>query len=113
MKRFFALALAILTLLSLPAMAENYYVDAENGSDSNSGTAPETAWKTLKNVKLQNFQTFCSLSTLTSNFTCSTLCVRAQLPLTLCCPMGCSSPGSSARGIFQARNTGVGFHLLL
>lgn len=56
MKRIFALALAILTLLSLPALAENYYVDAQNGSDSNSGTSPETAWKTLRNVKRQEFQ---------------------------------------------------------
>ena len=56
MKRIFALALAILTLLSLPALAENYYVDAQNGSDSNSGTSPETAWKTLRNVKRHEFQ---------------------------------------------------------
>jgi len=56
MKRFFALALAFLALLSLPAMAENYYVDAENGSDSNPGTSPDAAWKTLRNVKAQNFQ---------------------------------------------------------
>ena len=68
MKRFFALARAILTLLSLPALAENYYVDAENGSDSNSGTSPETAWKTLKNVKRQNFQPGDSIQTKTDLF---------------------------------------------
>ena len=33
--------------------------------------------------------------------------VCAQSCLTLCKPMECSLPGSSVRGIFQARNTGV------
>ena len=37
----------------------------------------------------------------------------AQLCLTLCNPMDCSSPGSSVRGIFQARITGAGCHFLL
>ena len=34
---------------------------------------------------------------------CMRVCVRAQSYLTLCNPMDCSTPGSSAHGIFQAR----------
>ena len=42
------------------------------------------------------------------------MCVCAlQLCLTLCSPMDCSPPGSSVRGILQAKNTGVGCHALL
>ena len=40
-------------------------------------------------------------------------CSVAQSCLTLCDPMDCSPPGSSIHGIFQAKNTGVGCHLLL
>ena len=32
---------------------------------------------------------------------------------TLSDPMGCSPPGSSIHGVFQAKNTGVGCHCLL
>ena len=35
--------------------------------------------------------------------TCNCVCVRAQLCSTLCDPMDCSPPGSSVRGISQAR----------
>ena len=41
-----------------------------------------------------------------------TLCACAQSCPTLCDPMDSSSPGSSVHGIFQARNTGVGFNFL-
>ena len=41
------------------------------------------------------------------------LCVCAQSCLTLCNPRDCSPAGSSVPGIFQARNTGVGYHFLL
>ena len=37
----------------------------------------------------------------------------AQSCLTLSDPMGCSPPGSSIHGVFQAKNTGVGCHCLL
>ena len=40
-------------------------------------------------------------------------CSVAQSCLTLCDPVDCSSPGASIHGIFQAKNTGVGCHLLL
>ena len=43
-------------------------------------------------------------------------CVCARLLLscpTLCDPMDCSPPGSSVRGFFLGKNTGVGCHSLL
>ena len=40
-------------------------------------------------------------------------CLVAQLCLTLCNPMDCSPPGSSVRGDFPGKNTGVGCHALL
>ena len=39
--------------------------------------------------------------------------IHAQSCPTVCNPMGCSLPGSSVRGIFQARIPGVGYHFLL
>ena len=36
-----------------------------------------------------------------------------QSYLAFCDPVDCSPPGSSVRRIFQAKNTGVGCHLLL
>ena len=45
----------------------------------------------------------------------SSLCLVTQLCLTLCGPMDCSLPGSSAHEIFfsPGKNTGVGYHFLL
>ena len=40
-------------------------------------------------------------------------CSVTQSFLTLCDPMDCSPPGSSVYVIFQARNTGMSFHVLL
>ena len=37
----------------------------------------------------------------------------AQLCLTLCNPVDCSLPGSSVRGMFPGKSTGVGCHFLL
>ena len=39
-------------------------------------------------------------------------CESAQLCLIFCDPMDCSPRGSSVRGIFPGRNTGVGCHFL-
>ena len=39
--------------------------------------------------------------------------VHAQLCLTLCKPMDCSSPGSSVSGDSPGKNTGVGCHAVL
>ena len=41
------------------------------------------------------------------------VCLVAQLCLTLCDPMDCSPPGSSAHGDSPRKNTGVGCHFLL
>ncbi|MDR2479984.1 MAG: right-handed parallel beta-helix repeat-containing protein [Treponema sp.] len=41
-----------------PAIAPGitYYLDAQNGNDSNNGTSPLTPWKTFKNVNAKTFQ---------------------------------------------------------
>lgn len=46
--------LALFCAVSL--LAENYYVDAVNGSDTNAGTSPENAWKTVRKVNEFDFQ---------------------------------------------------------
>ena len=43
----------------------------------------------------------------------SSLCLVAQLCLTLCDPMDCSPPGSFVHGDSPGKNTGVGCHALL
>ncbi len=53
---FLGVSFLILSLLSMPLCAENYYVDALSGADSNTGTTPKQPWKTLKNVQKQQFQ---------------------------------------------------------
>jgi len=47
-------ALCILPLS--PARSATYYVDAKNGNDSNSGTSPSSAWKSLKKLNTYQFQ---------------------------------------------------------
>src|SRR5690606_11453214 len=46
-----ALSLFCIGILS----AENYYVDAVNGSDVNAGTSPQKAWKTVNKVNETTF----------------------------------------------------------
>ena len=41
------------------------------------------------------------------------LCLFTRLCLTLCNPVNCSPPGSSAHGVSPGKNTGVGCHALL
>lgn len=45
MKKIFLLGTLTLFFVGF-LFAENYYVDAVNGSDSHLGTSPEEAWKT-------------------------------------------------------------------
>ena len=45
-------------------------------------------------------------------YTCA-MCLVAELCPTLCNPMDCSLPGSSVRGDYPGKNTGVGGHALL
>ena len=51
MKKFTALILSLVLLFTFVPVAfasgTTYYVDSVNGSDSNSGTSPENAWKSL------------------------------------------------------------------
>ena len=53
------------------------------------------------------------LNTPVCSFVCLTLCLVAQLCLTLCDPMDYSTPGSSVHGDSPGKNTGVGCHALL
>jgi hypothetical protein len=48
-------ATAVFLLLALSAHAETYYVDGRSGQDSQAGTSPQTAWKTIEqaNARLQ------------------------------------------------------------
>jgi hypothetical protein len=57
MRRKFALLLAGFLFLA-PAWlhASTYYVDARDGSDSNPGTSPVAAWKTLERANRSRFQ---------------------------------------------------------
>ncbi len=61
--------LVLLTMLTLVAMlpgimaprpvsaaGTSYYLDSANGSDSNSGTAPSSAWKSLTKIQSRQFQ---------------------------------------------------------
>jgi hypothetical protein len=50
------LGLGISRFRALPKMVQaDYYVDATNGSDSNDGTTPDTAWKTINKVNTSTF----------------------------------------------------------
>lgn len=50
------LLLGALTLFCIGILsAENYYVDAVNGSDANPGTSPQKAWKTVNKVNETTF----------------------------------------------------------
>ena len=44
---------------------------------------------------------------------CCCCCWGTKSSLPICDPMDCSTPGTSIRGISQAKNTGVGCHFLL
>jgi hypothetical protein len=45
-----------LILTTIPAGAATYYVDSQNGNDSNSGLSPEQAWVSLQMVNRKVFQ---------------------------------------------------------
>src|SRR6266700_4561538 len=51
--RILLFALCMVPLL--PARAATYYVDAERGNDSNIGTSPATAWKSINKLNQQKF----------------------------------------------------------
>src|SRR3954449_10811317 len=50
------LALFLLSEVALIAKGVTYYVDSTKGRDSNSGTSPSTAWKTLDKVNATTLQ---------------------------------------------------------
>ena len=51
--RILLFALCMVPLL--PARAATYYVDAEHGNDSNNGTSPTAAWKSINKLNQQKF----------------------------------------------------------
>src|SRR6266446_8852327 len=53
--RMRVLLFALCMVPLLPARAATYYVDAEHGSDSNNGTSPITAWKSINKLNQQKF----------------------------------------------------------
>ena len=57
-------------------------------------------------LKYQTITNNCMPMNLKNQFSNNRMCVCAQLCLTLCSPMYCSLPGSSAHRIFQARILG-------
>jgi hypothetical protein len=44
-----------LVLIYIPAWGATYYVDATGGNDSNAGTSPNSAWKTISKVNTSSF----------------------------------------------------------
>lgn len=54
--KLFIITLASSTWLASPAFSERFYLDSLDGKDSNSGRAPDQAWKSLARAKLYPFQ---------------------------------------------------------
>jgi|GEM_PF-669631 len=50
MRKILGCFIIIMIMITSQIFAATYYVDATNGSDSNSGTSPEIAWKTINKV---------------------------------------------------------------
>ncbi|MEE9432243.1 MAG: right-handed parallel beta-helix repeat-containing protein [Melioribacteraceae bacterium] len=46
----------LLFLTSILTHSQNYYLDSENGSDLNSGTTPNSPWKTISKINKSTFQ---------------------------------------------------------
>jgi len=51
----FACFIFILLIVATQLFATTYYIDATNGSDSNTGTSPTAAWKTIAKVNNSSF----------------------------------------------------------
>jgi len=55
MKKDFLLPTLLFFMIPAVLNAETYYVDSDAGSDSNTGTSPARAWKSLDKVNIQTF----------------------------------------------------------
>jgi hypothetical protein len=53
---FLLLLLGIILAIPTSLCATTYYVNSQTGSDSNSGTSPEHAWKTLSKVNVAHYK---------------------------------------------------------
>ena len=56
MKKSLYFSLVLSVLICVSTYAKTYYVDAETGNDSNSGTSPKKAWASLKKVNSKTFK---------------------------------------------------------
>ncbi|MCY1720278.1 right-handed parallel beta-helix repeat-containing protein [Prolixibacteraceae bacterium Z1-6] len=52
----YTILLSIVVFFFSCSVKNNFYVDAENGNDSNSGHSPQSAWKTLNKLNQTNFK---------------------------------------------------------
>lgn len=55
MNKFFVFF--IFCFMSINSFSQNFFVDASNGNDSNNGTSPSTAWRTISKVNNYDFNT--------------------------------------------------------
>lgn len=56
MKKNVILSILVILVLMLTSCSSTYYIDADNGNDSNSGNSPEKAWASLSKVNSIVFQ---------------------------------------------------------
>lgn len=56
MRNSIFLALILLLIVSCKGGSQQYYVDSDNGDDSNSGRSPEKAWASLEKVNSMEFK---------------------------------------------------------
>jgi len=55
MRKILGCFIFIMIMITSQIFATTYYVDATNGNDNNSGTSPESAWKTINKVNNSYF----------------------------------------------------------
>ena len=55
MRKILGCFIIIMIMITSQIFAATYYVDATNGNDSNNGTSPEIAWKTINKVNNSSF----------------------------------------------------------
>ena len=74
---------------------------------------PAELFQILKDDAVKVLHSICQQIWKTQQWLCAVLCLVAQLCLTLCDPMDCSSPGSVVHRDSSGKKTGVGCHALL
>ena len=74
---------------------------------------PAELFQILKDDAVKVLHSICQQIWKTQQWLCAVLCLVAQLCLTLCDLMDCSSPGSVVHQDSSGKKTGVGCHFLL